>query len=297
MASTELQLVIDMLRALPMLADADFAQLRANLELMSTARALRDDVRLETVDAGGVPAEWTTVPHSAAGKVILYLHGGGYCIGSVRSHRHMVGEIARHSGARALSVDYRLAPECPFPAAVEDAVAAYRWLVTQGIAPDRIGIAGDSAGGGLTMATLVALRAAGDPLPAAAVGISPWLDLTQSGASITTKAELDPLIQKIHLDKFAAAYVGEGDPKCATASPLFADLTGLPPLLLQVGTAETLLDDSVRFADRARRAGVEVSVDVYDDMIHVWHAFEGMLPEATDAIERIGQFFQRRLAH
>lgn len=288
-------MVLDLLRGGGALAGADFATMRNNLETMTTMMPLPDDVRHEPVDAGGVPAEWTTAPGADANKAFLYLHGGGYCIGSLATHRRLVGEISRASKVRGLSVDYRLAPENPYPAAVDDAVAAYRFLLAQGFAPNNIAIAGDSAGGGLTVATLLALRDAGAPLPAAAVGISPWLDLTQSGESMTSKAALDPMVQKEHLERFSAAYLAGGDATAPTASPLFADLKGLPSMLLHVGTAETLLDDSLRFAERARAANVEISVDVYDDMVHVWHAFEAFLPEARDAIQRIGDFFARSL--
>ncbi|HYD46775.1 MAG TPA: alpha/beta hydrolase, partial [Terriglobales bacterium] len=201
MASPELQTVIEMLRATPML-QGDIATRRANMEMMTTTLPLAPDIAYAATDAGGVPAEWVIPPEHDPGRVLLYLHGGGYCIGSVRTHRRLVGSIARAGKIRALSVDYRLAPEHPFPAAVDDAVRAYGALLEQGVAPQRIALGGDSAGGGLTIATLLALRDRGQPLPAAGIGISPWLDLSQSGASCTSRAELDPMLDKAKLDQF-----------------------------------------------------------------------------------------------
>jgi monoterpene epsilon-lactone hydrolase len=194
-----------------------------------------------------------------------------------------------------LSVDYRLAPEHPHPAAVEDATAAYRFLLDTGISPGNLAIGGDSAGGGLTVACLIALRDAGLPLPAAGVCISPWVDLTQSGESMDSKADEDPMVSREALQVMANAYLGGGDPKEATASPLFADLAGLPPLLIQVGTAETLLDDATRLAERAKSQGVDVTLEAWEEMIHVWHAFAVLLPEGRQAIERIGEFLSERL--
>jgi acetyl esterase/lipase len=227
---------------------------------------------------------------------VLYLHGGAYVIGGVHTHRGLTGGVSRSSGARVLSVDYRLAPEHPYPAAVEDAVAAYGFLLEQGIRPEAIAIAGDSAGGGLTVATLLALREAGEPLPAAGVLISPWLDLSLSGETLKTKAAEDPLVTQDLLARTAEAYLAGADPTTPTASPLFADLAGLPPLLVQVGSAETLLDDSRRFAERAVAAGVDVTLEVWDEMIHVWHAFAGLLPEADQAVGGIGEYLRERLA-
>jgi phosphinothricin tripeptide acetyl hydrolase len=190
--------------------------------------------------------------------------------------------------------DYRLAPEHPFPAAVEDAVSAYRWLMAQRIAPARIVIAGDSAGGGLAVATLLALRDTGVSLPAAGVCISPWVDLTGSGQSYATRADVDPIVTRDGIDRMALAYLAGKDAKAPLASPLFADLHGLPPLLVQVGDAEVLLDDAVQLAARAKAAGVDATLDIWDEMIHVWHWFFPMLDEGQSAIDRIGQFVQAR---
>jgi acetyl esterase/lipase len=193
-----------------------------------------------------------------------------------------------------LVIDYRLAPEHPHPAAVDDAVAAYRWMLAQGLKPARITVAGDSAGGGLTVATLLAIRDAKLPLPGAGACLSPWVDLEGIGESMTTKAGVDPIVQKTGLLQMAAAYLGGKDPRTPLAAPLYADLSGLPPLLIQVGTAETLLDDASRLAERARKAGVTVSYEPWESMIHVWHLFAPMLDEGQQAIDRIGEFVRKQ---
>jgi epsilon-lactone hydrolase len=247
-----------------------------------------EGVAVEKVDAGGVPAEWIG---AGDGPVVVYVHGGGYCIGSLDSHRSMLTHLASAVAGRVLAVDYRLAPEHPFPAALDDACTAYRWVLAGGADPSRVVVAGDSAGGGLTLATLVALRDAGDPLPAAGVCLSPWADLTQSGATMAEKAEADPMVHAEDLDRWAAAYAGSDyDAGSAGLSPLFADLGGLPPLLVEVGTAEVLLDDARRLAERARAAGVEVTLFEGEDLIHVWHFFAGAVPEADEGIARVAGF-------
>nr|ACL67845.1 lipolytic enzyme [uncultured bacterium] len=292
MASQQLQAIIQALRSTPGQHGADLEQRRALMEAVTWMFPVPDDVKREPVDAGGVPGEWIAAPGAAPERVIYYLHGGGYVIGSINSHRQMVSHLSRAAGARALAIDYRLAPENPFPAAVEDATAAYRWLLSTGVDPARVVIAGDSAGGGLTVATLVALRDAGDPLPAAAVCLSPWVDMEGLGESMTTKADLDPMIQPGDILEGAKAYLGGADPRTPLAAPLYADLTGLPPLLIHVGTSETLLDDSTRLAERAKAAGVNVNLQVWDEMIHVFQFFAAMLPEGQQAIDRIGEFIR-----
>jgi phosphinothricin tripeptide acetyl hydrolase len=226
---------------------------------------------------------------------VLYLHGGGYVIGSPRSHRHLAAAIARAAGTAVLLADYRLAPEHPFPAALDDAVAAYQWLLGHGLAPGRIVVAGDSAGGGLTVATLLALRDRGLPRPAGGVCISPWVDLTCSGATYATKAAVDPIVTRESVAMMAQAYAGAGDPKAPLLSPLYADLRGLPPLLVQVGSDEVLLDDALGLGERARAAGVDVTVEEWPAMIHVWHWFLPMLAEAERAVGVIGSFVRARL--
>ena len=203
----------------------------------------------------------------------------------------MVSRLARASGARALSIDYRLAPESPFPAPVEDALDAYRWLLSEGADPGKIVIGGDSAGGGLTVASLVAMRYLGDPLPAAGVCISPWVDLEGTGESITKNAALDPMGGRSMMKNMTKWYIGDMDPKTPLAAPLYADLHGL--LLIQVGSPEMLLDDSTRLAERAKAAGVDVKLEVWEDVFHVWQYFASILPEGQQAIDRIGEFVRQ----
>ncbi len=202
----------------------------------------------------------------------------------------MVSRIARASNARALSIDYRLAPEHPFPAAVEDAIAAYKWLLAQGYKPGKIVIAGDSAGGGLTLAALLAIRDAGLPMPAGAVPISPWTDLEGTGESVRTRAARDVMVTQDNLQSSAKQYYGMHDPKDPLVSPVHANFRGLPPMLIQVGDAEILLDDATRVAKSAKAAGVEVELEVWDEMPHVWHVFAKLLPEGQQAIDKIGKF-------
>ncbi len=256
------------------------------------------DVRVEPVDAGGVAAEMVAAPiadKAADGaRSILYLHGGGYVIGSPHTHRTLAYDLSKAAGARVLNVDYRLAPEHPFPAAVDDAVAAYRWFLANGANPAMTVIGGDSAGGGLTVATLVALRQAGLPMPAAGVCFSPWIDLEGLGDSMDAKAEADPLVQREVLEWFAGFYLNGADPKSPLAAPLHADLAGLPALLIQVGTAETLIDDATRLAARAEAAGVAVTLDVWENMIHVWQLFAPLLSEGREAIAKAGAFIREQ---
>ena len=255
---------------------------------------LPDDAVFEQVGAGGVSAEWVTTPGVSEDRVVIYLHGGGYMIGSMRTHRSPLAYLSRVSDSRVLGLNYRLAPEHPFPAAVEDSVAGYRWLLSQGVSPQRIVIAGDSCGGGLTIATLVALKYFGEPLPAGGISHSGWTDLAHTGESFVTKAEADPLLDKDMLEGMAAAYLGDRPRTTPLASPYYADLSGLPPLLVQVGTAEVLLDDSLRLAEKAKDAGVDVTLEVWDDMPHVWQAFASFLPEGRQALESCGEFIKQR---
>lgn len=270
------------------------AERRAQYDRAERVFPTPPDVKVEMVAAPTRPAEWLTPPGVRADAVVLYLHGGGYVIGSPRSHRHLAAAIARAAGTRALLLDYRLAPEHPFPAALEDAVAAYQWLLGQGIAPARVVIAGDSAGGGLTVATLLALRDRGLPRPAGAVCISPWVDLTNTAASYASKAAVDPIVTRDSIMQLTQAYIGTGDPKQPLVSPLYADLRNLPPLLIHVGSDEVLLDDAVGLGARARAAGVDASVREWPQMIHVWHWFLPMLDEAEQAIAEIGAFVRAR---
>jgi acetyl esterase/lipase len=292
MASEQLKAIVDMLRARPMTEGASVEEMRKGMEAMTTLTPLPEGTVCAAVSADGVPCEWTTAPGADESRAILYLHGGGYVIGSIATHRSLVARLSGASGARALSVDYRLAPEHPFPAAVDDATTAYRWLLSQGLDPARVVVAGDSAGGGLTVATLLALRDAGDPLPAAAVCLSPWADLEMSGASASNPETNDPLLPLDGLIGMAGLYAGEDHLRNPLAAPLHGDYSGLPPLLIQVGTRELLLDDARRVADRARAAGVDVTLEVEEGLIHVWQLFGPDVPESREAVERIGAFVQ-----
>lgn len=252
------------------------------------------DVTVDAIDVDGIPGEWLDAPNVDTDRVLLYLHGGGYVIGSTATHRGLTGALSKAAHCRVLSLDYRLAPEHIYPAAVEDATKAYRWLRTQGFAANKITIAGDSAGGGLTLATLIALRDAGDALPAGAIPISPWTDMEGSGESMKTKVDLDPMVEPGGLMGMGQIYMGNGDPKQHTASPVYADFTGLPPLLIQVGDLETLLDDATRVAAKAEAAGVDTTLEIWPEMVHVWHLFAPMVPEGGEAIARIGQFIKKQ---
>lgn len=294
MASEELAALVKMLRESNPMGGTTIPEMRTAMDASTAAAPIPEDVELEIRTIGACEAEWVTTPGCVEGRAILYFHGGGYTIGSVASHRSLVADLSRAATSRVLNLGYRLAPEHPHPAAVDDAVAAYRLLLDEGHDPAAIALAGDSAGGGLTAASLIAIRDTGLPTPAAGVCISPWLDLSQSGASYASKAAEDPMVTKGLLNLMAAAYLDGQDPRTPLASPLFAKLDGLPPLLIQVGSAEVLLDDSIRFAEAARQAGVEVELDVWEDMIHVWHAFGAMLPEAGQAVTQIGAYLERR---
>ena len=296
MRSEALENIVTMLRAQAGErghAEMTVAEWRAAYDGLGALLPAAEGVGAEHVDAGGVRAEWIG---AGDGPVVVYLHGGGYCIGSLDSHRSMLTHLASAVDGRVLAVDYRLAPEHPFPAALDDACSAYRWIVAGGADPARVVVAGDSAGGGLTLATLVALRDAGDALPAAGVCLSPWADLTQSGATISEKAAADPMVRAEDLERWAAAYAGaDHDPGSPGLSPLFADLCGLPPLLVEVGAAEVLLDDARRLAERARAAGVDVTLFEGEDLIHVWHFFAGAVPEADEGIDRVARFIGERV--
>jgi acetyl esterase/lipase len=285
MASEELQAVRELLGAAD-LGSLTIAERRRATESFASSPAAGTDV--DPVDAGGVPAEWVVATGVRSGRALLYFHGGAYQIGSPATIRHLVALLSGAARARVLSVAYRLAPEHPFPTAIEDALAAYRWLLASGIDPAQVAVAGDSAGGGLALGALVALRDAGEPMPAAAVLLSPWTDLALTGESLRTRAAMDMLIKQDGMAEAAALYLAGADPRHPYASPLYADLRGLPPLLIHVGDAEVILDDSTRLAARAREAGVAVSLEIWDEMPHVFPAFAGLLPEADQAIERIG---------
>lgn len=271
------------------------AEQRAQIDALASFFPPPEGMEVEPGALGGVAGEWLRAKRARSDAALLYLHGGGYVIGSPRSHRHLASAIGEAAGIVVFAADYRLAPEHPHPAAVDDAVAAYQGLLDRGMAANQLAIAGDSAGGGLTVATLVALKERGLPLPACAVCISPWADLSQGGEAHRARAKRDPIVAKEGLDQMAAAYLGGADPRTPLASPAFADLSGLPPLLIQVGTEEALYDDSFLLKARAENAGVEVSLESWAGMIHVWHAFHPILSEGRDAIARIGSYLRSHL--
>lgn len=275
-------------------AELPLAERRALMDANAETFPVPAGVSISVADIDGMRAEWARVSDSLAAPVVLYFHGGGYVNGSSVSHRHLTARLALAARANVLSVDYRLAPEHPFPAAVEDGTKAWRWLLARGHAPEAMAMAGDSAGGGLVAATLLAARRDGLPMPAGAALLSPWSDLTCDSETYVSCAEADPMITQAGIKEMAAIYLGGADPRDPLASPNFGDLAGLPPLLIQVGSDEVLLDDARDLEKRARAAGVEAELEVWDGMIHVWHAFYQMLPEGERAIERIGGWLAAR---
>lgn len=286
----------DALRAHATDPDSSPEELRAGMDAAAAAMPVPEDVTVEPATVGGIPAERHTPPGDTGGRTLLYLHGGGYVMGSLLSVRSLAANIARAASAVTVALDYRLAPEHPCPAAIEDALAAYDALLAGGVAPERLAIGGDSAGGGLTVATLVAIRDSGRPLPAAGLGISPWLDLALQGASVDACADTDPMVSRKLLARMGEWYAGDLQPDDPRASPARADLAGLPPLLLHVGAAEILRDDVLAFAGSARAAGVEVSCASWPEMMHVWHMFAPRLPEANEALDALGGWLRERLA-
>ncbi len=244
------------------------------------------------LDAGGVPADRVSAPGSRADRHILYLHGGAFCAGSPQLYRNLTWRLAGAAGATALVPDYRLAPEYPFPAALDDAMSAYDWLLADGADPRRIAVAGNSAGGGLVFSLLLGLRDSGRPLPAAAAALSPWTDLALTGASLKENAAKDPLLDARQLPRVTRWYLDGADPRQPAASPVYGDCRGLPPVLIQVGSDEILHDDAVRMAERMRAGGAEATLEIWPRMPHVWHLFAGILPEARRAIVRIGEFLR-----
>jgi acetyl esterase/lipase len=270
-------------------------QIRQGFEEMLTESPVVPGIAFEQETAGGVPASWCIPPRAVDGQVLLYLHGGGYVIGNSRAYRPMGSEFASRLRTRVLIPDYRLAPENPFPAALDDALKVYRWLLDQKIAANAIALAGDSCGGGLTVATLAAIRDAGLPMPAGAAVISPWADLEVNSDSLVSKAKEDLLIDAEGLRQMAAAYLGSASPRNPSASPIYANFSGLPPLLIQVGSAEILLDDATRLAARAGAAGVKVRLDIWPEMFHVWHVSTAVLDEAREALDDAATFLKSLL--
>jgi len=272
-----------------------WSERRERLDEVGSTWPVAADVKCDAVDCNGVPGEWSLVPRSDPSQVLLYFHGGGYCSGSIVSHRRLVTEAGRAARMRTLAIDYRRAPEHPYPAAHEDALGAWRFLRQQGIAAEDIAVGGDSAGGNLTLGLISRLRAAGEALPACAWLVSPWTDLTMSGATLATKEAVDPLIHKGYLIELADAYAPKSiDRRDPLISPLFAELSGFPPILIQVGSAETLLADATRLAAAAGAADVDVTLEIWPNMIHAWPVWNASLEDGRRALARAGQFIRAR---
>ncbi len=271
-------------------------QRRQRIEEVGAVWPAANDIKLEQVDIAGLRGEWSMAPGSDASRVLLYFHGGGYCSGSILSHRRLVTEAGRAARARTLAIEYRLAPEHPFPAALDDTLAAWSFLRQAGIAAGHIVVGGDSAGGGLTIALINRLRKAGEFTPGCAWLLSPWTDLTLSGSTLVTKDAVDPIIHRAYLAELIEAYLPAGvDRKDPNVSPLYADLKSFPPTLIQVGACETLLEDSTRFAAAAGSANVDVTLEIWPDMIHAWPMWNAHLEPGRQALARAGEFVRRHL--
>ena len=297
MSDPEIQALRAKLTARP--RSPDYRQRRKDIDARGREYGVAADVVVEPVSIGDLRAEWLSTPGADRNSAILYLHGGGYVIGSLDSHRHLVAEAGRAARSWGLSLDYRLAPEHPFPAAVDDALAAYRFLLARGIPPGHIAIAiaGDSAGGGLVVAAMLAIREAGLAQPACGWCISPWVDMEAIGDTMESKAAADPTVQKAGILDMARMYLNGVDPRSPLAAPIYADLSGLAPLLIQVGAAETLLDDAIRLAKVAGSADVRVDLQIWPEMIHVWHLFHPELSAGRRAIEEGGAWVHAQMSH
>lgn len=249
-------------------------------------------VKVERIDLEGIPAAWVCPDNADREKVILHLHGGGYVLGNIDAYQMMCSSLAQRTGLKVLLLEYRLAPEHPFPAGLEDAQKAYRWLLADGYKPENIIISGDSAGGGLAVATVLALRGANAPLPAAVVCLSPWTDLTFTGQSHITRAHAEVLLRTDELREWSIFYIGTQSPSNPLISPVYADFYGFPPMLIQVGSNEILLDDARMLAEKVRADGVTVDLHVWDEMWHVWHALADLMPESRAAFDEIARFIK-----
>ncbi|HKL63564.1 MAG TPA: alpha/beta hydrolase [Woeseiaceae bacterium] len=276
--------------------DAPMPERRARLDRLGGAISAADGVDVDREEVGGRYAEWLVPLRAAEDEVILYLHGGAYTAGSCASHRNAVSHIVRAAGMRLLMPEYRLAPEHPFPAALDDGLTAYRWLLERGVPARKVILAGDSAGGGLALAVMLAARDEGLPLPGAASLISAWTDLAATGGSLKSRNDKDPWFDAEDIAPMARNYHQDTDPRHPLVSPLYASLAGLPPLMLQVGDHEVLLNDTTRLAEKAREAGVDVTLRVWPGMWHVWHFFVGRMPEAKQAILEMAAFIEARMA-
>jgi len=294
MAQSEIDAIRTLLTAKP--RPVGWTERRQRLDEVGSVWPVADDVKLTPIAADGIPGEWSSVAGSDPSRVLLFFHGGWYCSGSIRSHRRMVSEAGRAAKVRTLAIAYRLAPEHPFPAALDDALAAWFFLRQSGIAAAHIAIGGDSAGGGLTAALINFLNATGEEGPGCGWVVSPWVDLTMSGSTLMGKDDVDPLIHKTYLEELAAAYVpAEIDRADPRVSPLFANLKEFPPTLIQVGSAETLLADATRFAAAAGTADVAVTLEIWPRMIHAWHLWNAQLDAGRRALESAGRFIRAHL--
>jgi acetyl esterase/lipase len=294
MAQSEIDSVRALLTSKP--RPVGWPERRKRLDEIGSVWPVADDVKLAAVDVMGLPGEWSIAPGSDASRVLLFFHGGGYCSGSIVSHRPMVTEAGRAAGTRTLAIAYRLSPEHPFPAAYDDALTAWRFLQNQGIAASHIAIGGDSAGAGLAVALITQLRDAHEELPACAWLVSPWMDLTLSGSTLTTKDAIDPIIHKAYLNELVDAYLPAGmEPSDSRVSPLYGRVSGFPPMLIQVGSAETLLDDAVRFARIAGAADVAVTLEIWPHMIHAWPLWNAQLEPGRRALASAGAFVRARI--
>ena len=294
MAQNEIDAVCALLVSKP--RPVGWRERRRRLDDVGSAWPVAKDVKLAAVDANGVPAEYSIVPGSDPSRILMFFHGGGYCSGSILSHRRLVTEAGRATGVRTLAIAYRLAPEHPFPAAYDDVMTAWRFLRDQDIPAARIAVGGDSAGAGLAVALISQLRDAREALPACAWLISPWMDLTMSGSTLVSKSAVDPLIHKEYLNELADAYLPTGmDRKDPRVSPLYADLRGFAPMLIQVGSAETLLNDATRFAAVAGAADVAVTLQIWPHMIHAWPMWNAHLERGRRALASAGKFIRRYL--
>jgi epsilon-lactone hydrolase len=294
MAQSEIEAIGALLSSKP--RPVGWPERRKRLDEVGSVWPVAGDVKLTEVDVSGVPGEWSIVPGSDPSRVLMFFHGGGYCSGSILSHRRLVTEAGRAAGVRTLAIAYRLAPEHPFPAAYDDALTAWRFLRNQGIPAAQIAIGGDSAGAGLTVALISRLRDAPEELPGCAWLISPWTDLTMSGSTLSSKEAVDPLIHKQYLNELAQAYLPTGmDRKDPRVSPLYADLRGFPPVLIQVGSAETLLDDATRFAAVAGAADLRVTLEIWPQMIHAWPLWNAHLEPGRRALASAGAFIREHL--
>ena len=295
MSETEIDAIRALLGAKP--RPVGWAERRSRLDEVGSVWPVADDVKLEAADLDGAPGEWSVAPGADASRALMFFHGGGYCSGSIVSHRRMATEAGRAGGVRTLAVAYRLAPEHPFPAACEDALTAWRALRKEGYAAKRIAVGGDSAGANLTLALIAELKRLGEDPPACAWLVSPWTDLTMSGATLASKSAVDPLIHKEYLEELADAYAPAGmDRRDPRLSPLYADLKGLPPTLIQVGAAETLLDDAARFATTAGEADAPVTLEIWPNMIHAWPIWNARLEPGRQALASAGAFMRRCLS-